>query len=185
MRVTEHKLSGVKIIEPKIFADERGFFLENFRAERYHDIGINQPFIQDSISRSKQGTLRGLHYQLKHPQAKLLTVLRGEVFDVFADIRKGSPTFGKWGSVILSDTNHHQLYIPAGFAHGFYALSEFVDFYYKCTNCYHPEDEFGIAWDDPNIAIEWPKLDTPILLSPKDKKNPRLSEIPIEFLPSI
>jgi dTDP-4-dehydrorhamnose 3,5-epimerase len=184
MKVTEHELAGVKIIELKVFNDDRGFFLESFQMEHYRNMGIEQLFVQDNISRSKRGTLRGLHYQLKHPQAKLITVLRGEVFDVFVDIRKGSSTFGKWGSVILNDTNHHQLYIPTGFAHGFYVISEFVDFYYKCTDYYHPEDEFGIAWDDPSLAINWPQLEEAPILSPKDKKHHKLAEIPSELLPS-
>jgi dTDP-4-dehydrorhamnose 3,5-epimerase len=183
MKITDHELSGVKIIEPKVFHDDRGFFMESFQSRRYQTICSNKLFIQDNISRSKRGVIRGLHYQLKHPQGKLVTVIRGEVFDAFVDIRRGSPTFGKWGGVILNDQCHQQLYIPSGFAHGFYALSDIADFYYKCTDYYYPEDEYGIAWNDPGIAIAWPKLDIAIMVSEKDQKHGTLAKMPLEFLP--
>jgi len=184
MKVIDTNLAEVKIIEPKVFGDARGFFYEGFQDKRYCDVGITAKFIQDNFSRSSCGVLRGLHYQLKYPQSKLVCVVRGEVFDVAVDIRVGSPTFGKWFGAILNDTNHRQLYIPAGFAHGFCVLSEAVDFYYKCSEYYHPEDECGILWNDASIGIEWPQLKTGSpLLSDKDMKNKLLNEVPHELLP--
>jgi len=185
MKIISNKLLGIIIIKPRVFADTRGCFFESFQLEHYREFGIDKPFIQDNISHSKYGVLRGLHYQLKHPQGKLITVIRGEIFDVVVDIRKESPTFGKWSAFILNDKSYWQLYIPPGFAHGFCVLSEFADFCYKCTDYYHPGDEFGVIWNDPNIAIDWPKSDIDMILSEKDKDYKVLSEIPAELLPSM
>jgi dTDP-4-dehydrorhamnose 3,5-epimerase len=184
MKTIGHKLPEVKIIEPKVFKDPRGFLLESFQLKRYKSIGITTPFIQDNVSRSKYGAIRGLHYQRTHPQGKLVTVLRGEIFDVAVDVRKDSPTFGKWSAAILNDENHQQFYIPPGFAHGYQTLSETSDIYYKVTDYHHPEDEFGILWNDPEIAIAWPEIDN-IIVSKKDKANKRLAEIKIELLPLV
>ena len=174
MRVTPSSLPEVLLIEPDVFTDSRGFFMEIFHSEKYAEQGLPAVFMQDNHSRSVRGVLRGLHYQLRQPQGKLVRVVRGEVFDVAVDIRKGSPSFGKWVGVVLSEENQQQIYIPPGFAHGFCTLSEEADFLYKCTELYAPGDEYGIAWDDPGIAIEWPQLD--YLLSDKDLGNPKLNE---------
>jgi dTDP-4-dehydrorhamnose 3,5-epimerase len=181
MRVSETDLPGVFLIEPRVFADPRGFFMETWHAERYRQENIPGPFVQDCYSHSIRGVLRGLHYQLNHPQGKLVGVLQGTVFDVAVDIRLGSPTFGHWVGVTLSGDNHRQLYIPAGFAHGFCVLSEVVDFFYKCTDFYAPEDEYGLRWDDPQLGIDWP-LSAP-LLSEKDRQYPPLDTISWEHLP--
>jgi len=156
----------VLIIEPDVFRDERGFFMESWHAEKYRQQGLPEAFVQDNQSRSTRGVLRGLHYQLEHPQGKLVRVVAGEVFDVAVDIRRGSPHFGKWVGARLSADNQLQFYIPPGFAHGFCTLSEQADFLYKCTDYYTPEDEHGILWNDPDIGIEWPAMD--YLLSDKD-----------------
>lgn len=148
-------LDGLLIIEPDVFTDSRGFFLETWQKERYMSCGINVEFVQDNHSRSKKGVIRGLHYQFKHPQAKLVYAVRGTIFDVAVDIRRGSPTFGQWRGVILSDENRRQLFIPAGFAHGFSVLSEIADVTYKCSDLYTPGDEYGIIYNDPNINIDW------------------------------
>jgi dTDP-4-dehydrorhamnose 3,5-epimerase len=169
------------VFTPDVFGDPRGYFKETFRTDRYGACGLTRPFVQDNFSHSCAGTLRGLHYQLPHAQAKLVTVLRGEVFDVAVDIRLGSPTFGKWVGEVLSDRNHRQLYIPEGFAHGFCVLSEEADFIYKCTDFYAPKDDHGIIWSDPVIGIEWP-VKKPIL-SEKDRRHPVLSAMPREQLP--
>lgn len=176
MEVEPTSLPDVLLIKPRVFADERGFFLESYRRERYRELGITGDFVQDNHSRSARGTLRGMHYQLNHPQGKLVQVTRGEVFDVAVDLRKNSPTFGCWTGVILSDENHHQLYVPPGFAHGFCVLSETVDFVYKCTEIYHPQDEHVLLWNDPAVGIEWP-LAAP-LLSAKDQQGKPLAEVP-------
>ena len=175
MKIIETPIPGVKVIEPKCFGDSRGFFLETFSAQRYADAGITETFVQDNHSRSQQGVLRGLHYQLNYPQGKLVAVTRGEVFDVVVDIRVGSPTFGQWYGALLSDENHRQLYVPPKFAHGFVVLSEVVDFTYKCTEYYHPEDEKGLLWNDFAIGIDW-QIETP-LLSEKDKNNKTLEQL--------
>ena len=174
MRVTPLDHPEVLLIEPEVFSDARGFFMETFHAAKYASQGLPEVFLQDNHSRSVRGVLRGLHYQLKYPQGKLVRVVTGEVFDVAVDIRKGSPFFGKWAGAVLSEKNQQQMYIPPGFAHGFCTLSEQADFLYKCTDLYAPGDEYGIAWDDPDIAIEWPQLN--YLLSDKDLGNPKLSE---------
>ena len=169
---TEHP--DVLLIEPDVFNDPRGFFMETFHAAKFAQAGLPTEFLQDNHSRSVRGVLRGLHYQLQHPQGKLMRVLTGEVYDVAVDIRKGSPRFGQWVGVVLSEANQRQLYVPPGFAHGFCTLSEQADFLYKCTDLYAPGDEYGIAWDDPALAIDWPPLD--YLLSDKDRRYPVLSK---------
>ena len=181
MKVIETRLPGVLIIEPKVFGDERGFFQETYHEQRYQEMGIKERFVQDNHSRSGKGVLRGLHYQLKHPQGKLVRVTHGEVYDVAVDIRQGSPTFGQWHGTILSDENHRQYYVPPGFAHGFLVLSESADFFYKCTDYYYPEDEGAVAWNDPTLAIEWPL--TEVSLSKKDSAAPCLADIPTDQLP--
>ena len=167
MNVTETILKGVLIIEPQVFGDERGFFKETFQTERYREIGIELPFVQDNFSRSQRGVLRGLHFQKTRPQGKLVSCSRGAVWDVAVDIDPRSPTCGTHVGVELSDVNHLQLWVPPGYAHGFCVLSESADFQYKCTNYYDPADEGGIVWDDPDLDIEWP-TDDPIV-SGKDQ----------------
>ena len=174
MRATPLDHPEVLLIEPDVFPDPRGFFMETFHSIKYAEHGIPAVFLQDNHSRSSRGVLRGLHYQLNNPQGKLVRVVSGEVFDVAVDIRRGSPWFGKWVGAILSEENHRQMYVPPGFAHGFCTLSEHADFLYKCTDLYAPGDEYGIAWDDPEIAIEWPEMD--YLISDKDLANPLLNE---------
>ncbi|MBW2615149.1 MAG: dTDP-4-dehydrorhamnose 3,5-epimerase [Deltaproteobacteria bacterium] len=181
MRFLSTSLPGVILIEPDVFKDDRGFFMETFHKKRYADSGIDRVFVQDNLSHSKQGTLRGLHYQLKSAQAKLVYVVTGEIFDVALDIRHGSPTFGKWEGTRLSDNNKKQIYIPEGFAHGFCVLSETADVIYKCTDLYTPGDEYGVFWADPAIGIDWP-IKSPVL-SEKDRKNPELEKIPANRLP--
>ena len=175
MNVIQTPIVGVKVIEPKCFGDARGFFLETFSAQRYAEAGIDAVFVQDNHSRSSKGVLRGLHYQLQYPQGKLVSVVRGEVFDVVVDIRVGSPTFGQWYAAVLNDENHRQMYVPPGLAHGFVVLSEVVDFVYKCTDYYHPEDEKGLLWNDSTLAVDW-KVEKP-LLSEKDRSNKTLAEL--------
>lgn len=168
MQVIQTKLAGVLIIEPKVFGDHRGFFKETFSAERYKELaGIEQTFVQDNHSRSRKSVLRGLHYQKTKPQGKLVSVTRGAVFDVAADINPESPTYGQYVGVELSDDNHRQLWIPPGYAHGFVVLSDEVDFVYKCTDYYDPSDEGGVAWNCPMLNIAWPLTD--VQLSDKDK----------------
>lgn len=172
----------VILIELEVFHDSRGFFMETFHHEKYAMAGVNRSFVQDNFSHSKKGILRGLHYQLRRPQAKLIYVMSGEIFDVAVDIRKGSPTFSKWFGTYLSSENKRQIYIPEGFAHGFCVLSGSADVIYKCTDFYVPGDDFGILWSDPEININWPVNDP--ILSDKDSKNPPLSAISRELLPS-
>jgi len=174
MKVTPTELPEVLLIEPDVFGDTRGFFMESFHAEKYGKLGLPQQFVQDNHSRSSRGVLRGLHYQLRQPQGKLVRVAAGEVFDVAVDIRTGSPRFGQWTGVVLSEDNHRQMYIPPGFAHGFCVLSEMADFLYKCTDYYAPDDEHGIIWNDPDIGIEWP--DIKYLLSDKDRTHAKLND---------
>ncbi len=180
MNIIETKLPGLLIIEPKVFGDHRGFFLETYNQQRFVNHGIEKPFVQDNHSHSEYGVLRGLHSQMEYAQGKLVYVSRGRVFDVAVDIRKDSPTFGQQEAVILDDENHRQLYIPPGFAHGFCVMSEVADFTYKCTDLYHPEDEVGIIYNDPDLAIQWP-LDNP-KLSEKDSQYPRLKDINADTL---
>jgi len=178
VNVVETSLPGVLIVEPKVFGDHRGFFMETYNEIRYREAGIDGRFVQDNHSRSRRGVLRGLHYQLAKPQGKLVWVERGSVYDVAVDVRRGSPTFGAWVGVELSEENHRQLWIPPGFAHGFLVTSEACDFVYKCTELYDPPDERGVAWDDPAIGITWPDLGGALALSDKDLKNPRLADQP-------
>jgi dTDP-4-dehydrorhamnose 3,5-epimerase len=181
MKITQTTLPGVLIIEPRIFHDGRGFFFETYNSERYSQQGISNEFVQDNLSLSIKSTLRGLHYQHPHPQAKLVQVLSGEAFDVAVDIRTGSPAFGRWIGVTLSSENKKQLYIPKGFAHGFCVLSDTVIFSYKCDDFYTPDCEKGILWSDQGIGIDWP-VNAP-LLSEKDMNYPDLRDIPKECLP--
>lgn len=175
MKVTKLSLPGVLLLEPQVFEDERGFFMETYNAQRYSQYDLPEKFVQDNHSKSVHNTLRGLHYQLNNPQGKLVRVIQGEVFDVAVDVRKKSPTFGEWVGIHLSGENKKQLYIPEGFAHGFCVLSETAEFLYKCTDFYSPKDERGIIWNDPSLAIEWP-IDEPII-SGKDCNLPKLSDI--------
>jgi dTDP-4-dehydrorhamnose 3,5-epimerase len=174
-------LPDVWELQPKVFRDPRGFFLETYNKNRFAEIGINETFVQDNHSRSSKGTLRGLHYQLNHAQAKLCRVIEGEAFDVAVDIRWGSPTFGKWTGVLLSAEKQNQIFIPAGFAHGFVARTDSVQFLYKCSEFYDPSDEHGVIWNDPGLAIDW-GVSNP-LISEKDAKYSALSEVSSEHLP--
>ncbi|WP_287130164.1 dTDP-4-dehydrorhamnose 3,5-epimerase [Candidatus Cyanaurora vandensis] len=182
MQPLETALPGVYLLEPKLFADSRGYFFESYQQQKFADMGITSTFVQDNRSYSKQGSLRGLHYQLHHPQAKLCTVLTGEVYDVAVDIRQGSPNFGHWVGVVLSGENKRQIYIPRGFAHGFVVLSQTAEFMYKCDEFYYPQDERGILWDDPALGITWGMADP--ILSDKDRQNPALNAIPAADLPT-
>lgn len=173
MNVLPTALEGVVIVEPRVFPDARGFFFESYHAERYAQAGVPGRFVQDNHSCSGAGTVRGLHYQLRHPQAKLVRVLRGAVYDVAVDIRRGAPTFGQWIAVELSAENKRQLFIPAGFAHGFCVLGDMAEFEYKCTDYYAPDDQHGVLWSDPSLAIPWP-VPNPIL-SEKDRNYLPLS----------
>ena len=181
MQIIPTELEGVVIVEPKVFADPRGYFLETFHAERYAAAGLPAAMVQDNLSCSARGVLRGLHYQYPEPQGKLVYVLAGAIFDVAVDIRIGSPSFGRWTGVELSAENKRQLFVPAGFAHGFCATSEQALVAYKCTHLYRPQFDRGVAWNDPEIGIRWP-TDAP-LLSDKDARAPRLADIPAERLP--
>jgi len=181
MHVTPTALPSVLLIEPAVFGDARGYFFETWHRQRYSQHGMPRDFVQDNVSRSARGILRGLHLQEPHAQGKLVQVLEGEVFDVAVDVRVGSPTFGRWAGERLSSDNHRQLYIPEGFAHGFCVISESALLQYKCTELYHPETELSIAWNDPELGIEWPTREP--LLSAKDRAATRLSDIPRERLP--
>jgi len=181
MNIITTSIEGVLIIEPKVFMDNRGFFMETYNRNRYINAGINTLFVQDNLSYSVRGTVRGLHYQIRRPQAKLIQVVTGEIFDVAVDIRPGSPTFGKWTGVHLSDRNRSQLFIPEGFAHGFCVLSETAHFLYKCSDFFAPDDEGGIIWSDPDIGIDWPVEDP--IISKKDKQLQRLAELDPNQLP--
>lgn len=178
MNVIDTKIGDVKIIEPKVFGDERGFFLETFEKKRYQQmLNIDFDFVQDNHSRSTKGVLRGLHFQRQNPQGKLVRVVRGEVFDVAVDIRKDSPTYGAWEGVILSETNKRQFWIPPGLAHGFLVLSDIADFEYKCTDYYDSSSEGCLIWNDEQVGIEWPSLDVEIKLSPKDAVGKLLKDL--------
>ena len=170
MKITSTAIPDVKILAPKVFGDDRGFFMETWNAQLFSELGIQHGFVQDNHSRSVKNTLRGLHYQIEKPQGKLVRVTRGEVFDVAVDLRKDSPTFGKWVGEYLSERNNRMLWVPPGFAHGFLVVSETADFHYKCTDFYAPEHERTILWNDPNLAIDWRiKHRKSLLLSEKDK----------------
>lgn len=181
MRVIEAEISDVLIIEPQVYEDERGFFYESYSRCRYVAHGIEDSFVQDNHSRSKKGVIRGLHYQASPGQAKLVRVVVGEVFDVAVDIRHGSSTYGEWVGVTLSAENRRQLYIPVGFAHGFCVTSDAAEFLYKVSSYYAPEEERGIAWDDPDLAIDWPVQREPIL-SERDRHHPRLCDAPQDYV---
>lgn len=182
MKVTTANIPGLFIIEPVVHGDERGFFMESYSRDRYVEAGLPAEFVQDNLSFSERGILRGLHLQNPHAQGKLCSVLRGEVFDVAVDVRVGSPTFGRWEGLILSEQNKKQFYVPPGFAHGFCVLSEHALFSYKCTDFYSAPDELGIAWNDLDIGIEWP-IQSP-RLSKKDQENRKLADIAESELPS-
>ena len=181
MQRIETSLPGVCEFRPVVFEDARGFFMETYHFEKFRALGVADSFVQDNHSRSSKGTLRGLHYQLNHAQAKLCRLVEGEALDVAVDIRLGSPTFGKWASVKLSAKTHNLIYLPPGFAHGFLALTDSVQFLYKCSDFYHPNDEHGVIWNDPDINISW-GIDSPTV-SDKDAKFPKLSQVPRELLP--
>jgi len=174
-------IEGLYIIEPTVFGDERGYFMETYHADDFKEAGLDMAFVQDNQSKSKKGVLRGLHFQYKKPQGKLVRVIKGEVFDVAVDLRKNSPTYGKWDGAILSEDNKKQLYIPEGFAHGFLVLSHEAEFTYKCTDFYDAHDEGGILWNDPDINIKWPIDNLEIILSDKDKKLKTLKETITNF----
>ncbi|CAB5710712.1 dTDP-4-dehydrorhamnose 3,5-epimerase [Delftia tsuruhatensis] len=178
MKATSLAIPEVMLIEPQVFGDARGFFLESFNQQAFNAAtGTRFEFVQDNHSRSRKGVLRGLHYQLPpHAQGKLVRVVRGAVFDVAVDIRKGSPTFGQWVGAELTEDNHRQLWVPPGFAHGFLVLSDSADFLYKTTAYYAPQSDRGVAWDDPAIAVQWPQLDVELSLSDKDRKQPLLAD---------
>lgn len=176
MNIIDTPLPGVKLIEPRVFGDARGFFLESWNAKSFADAGLDLAFVQDNHSRSARGVLRGLHYQLSNPQGKLVRVTQGAVFDVAVDIRRSSPHFGRWVGYELSAENHRMFWIPPGFAHGFLVLSETADFLYKCTSLYDPPSDRGIRWNDPAIAIQWPGLTGEPLLSAKDAAAPLLAD---------
>jgi len=177
LKITETSLPGVLVLEPRVFTDDRGFFLETYQSARYAAVGIGAAFVQDNFSRSCRGTLRGLHFQEPNAQGKLVQVLRGSVFDVVVDVRRGSPTFGRWFGLELSGDAPKQIWIPPGFAHGFCVTSEVADFHYKCTALYAPESERSIRWDDPALAIAWPTMQP--LLSGKDAAAPLLADAPV------
>jgi dTDP-4-dehydrorhamnose 3,5-epimerase len=177
LKVTETSLAGVLLIEPTVFEDDRGYFMETYNAERFRENGIDAPFVQDNQSRSLRGVLRGLHFQEPNPQGKLVRCSLGALFDVAVDVRTGSPQFGKWVGVELSDENRHMLWVPTGFAHGFCALTEVADLAYKCTALYDAANDRVVAWDDPDIGIAWP-VSSPVL-SPKDAVAPRLKDAPV------
>ncbi|MFC1822430.1 dTDP-4-dehydrorhamnose 3,5-epimerase [Thermodesulfobacteriota bacterium] len=181
LKFIKTSIPGVIIVEPEKFEDARGFFMETYHYKKYEEGGISSLFTQDNHSHSKKGILRGLHYQLHHPQEKLVHVVVGEIFDVAADIRIGSPTFGKWVGTVLSADNRQQVMIPKGFAHGFCVLSDNADVIYKCGDFYNPDDEYGISWNDPMMNIEWP-LKNPSL-SNKDSRNPELNQVSQNHLP--
>ena len=172
-------IEGVYVIEPTVFGDERGYFMETYSEADFKEAGLNYEFVQDNQSSSRRGVLRGLHFQKAHPQAKLVRVLSGEVFDVAVDLREGSPTYGKWVGELLSAENHKQLMIPRGFAHGFLVVSEKAEFAYKCDEFYHPEDEGGVMYD--SCGIEWPEVDGELVLSEKDLKHLKLAELDFKF----
>ncbi|MBM4289297.1 MAG: dTDP-4-dehydrorhamnose 3,5-epimerase [Deltaproteobacteria bacterium] len=181
MKVIPVDLPGIVLIEPRLFTDLRGYFLETYQAQRYSEHGITARFVQDNLSFSRRGVVRGLHYQLVEPQGKLVMVLQGEVLDLVVDIRQDSPTFGQWSQNTLSAENHRQLYVPPGFAHGFAVISATATVLYKVTAFYNPGDEYGIIWNDPNLGVDWPFSEA--ILSDKDSKFPQLRDVPVDLLP--
>lgn len=176
--VSTCEIEGLYVIEPTVFGDKRGYFMETYNQNDMAEAGLNMEFVQDNQSMSTKGVLRGLHFQKRYPQGKLVRVIKGEVFDVAVDLREGSSTYGKWHGETLTEENKKQFYIPEGIAHGFYVLSETAEFCYKVTDFYHPNDEGGIRWDDPDIGVEWPIDKTcPVILSEKDRTQPKFREI--------
>ena len=178
-KFNETKISGVYVVEPTVFGDERGYFMETYSEADFKEVGLDYEFVQDNQSSSRRGVLRGLHFQKEHPQAKLVRVLTGEVFDVAVDLREGSPTYGECVGELLSAENKKQLMIPRGFAHGFLVVSETAEFAYKCDEFYHPEDEGGVMWD--SCGIEWPEVEGELVLSEKDLKHPKLADLEFKF----
>jgi dTDP-4-dehydrorhamnose 3,5-epimerase len=182
MKAVSTSLPGVLVVEPQVFGDHRGFFYESYNEAKYAKLGIHANFVQNNVSRSAKGVLRGLHYQWPNPQGKLVSVLEGEVYDVAVDIRRGSPTYGQWAGVMLTAENRRHMWIPAGFAHGFCVLSDFATFTYQCTSLYDPAADASICWNDAALAIDWP-ISNP-LISAKDAKAPLLAEVPADRLPT-
>jgi len=180
MKVTRCDIAGLLIIEPKVFGDARGFFLETWNELHYREAGLDLRFVQDNMSSSRRGTIRGLHFQNPKAQGKLVWAIEGEVFDVAVDLRRGSPTFGRWHGLSLSEQNRLQFYVPPGFAHGFAVLSDIAVFAYKCTEFYSPKDELTLCWDDPDVGVKWPFADP--VLSEKDKKGVRMKDLPADRL---
>jgi dTDP-4-dehydrorhamnose 3,5-epimerase len=178
MQFLSTSIPDVVIVEPRVFGDDRGFFMETFHRQRFLDAGLDLTFVQDNQSRSVRGVLRGLHYQLRQPQGKLVRVTRGRIFDVAVDLRRSSPTFGRWVGEVLDDEQHRQLWVPPGFAHGFLVLSESADVVYRCTDLYAPGDEYTLLWDDPAVGIQWPLEGLTPVLSPKDLQGRALAEAP-------
>ncbi len=185
MKRIETDLPGVCLIEPEVFGDERGFFMETYNRQVFEALGICQEFVQDNHSKSYKGVLRGLHYQLNRPQAKLVRVLAGEVYDVAVDVRRGSETFGRWTGQILSAANRRMMFVPEGFAHGFYVLSDIAEFAYKCSDYYAPQEGRGVFWNDPALAIDWPINVPDPVLSSKDRVCPVLADMPDDDLPML
>ena len=183
MNKIETSVPGVLLLEPRVFEDPRGWFYESYREDRMRELGITARFVQDNQSFSRRDVLRGLHYQVGRPQAKLLRVIQGEIFDVAVDLRRKSPTFGKWAGEVLSGANRRQMYIPEGFAHGFLVLSETAEIFYKCSDVYVPKEERGIAWNDPEVGIVWPLDGRSPVLSDKDVRLPKLSDLPASDFP--
>ena len=183
LQCKEMGIPGVYLFTPRVFGDARGFFLQTWQKPEYEAAGLDREFVQDNLSRSRLGTVRGLHYQLKHPQAKLVSVVRGAVLDVIVDIRRGSPWFGKHVAAELTEENRCQLFVPEGFAHGFRVLADVTDFTYKCTDVYTPGDEYGVKWDDPVLGIGWGIAAEDAVVSAKDQVQPLLAAVPPELLP--
>jgi len=183
MKVVETPIKGIKLLDIDCYRDNRGFFLESYQAEKYHAVGIQESFVQDNHSRSKKGVLRGLHFQIQRPQSQIVTVMRGEIYDVAVDIRPASPTFGRWHGVVLSDEGIRQIYVTEGFAHGFCVLSEWADLHYKVSRFYDADDEGGLLWNDPDLAISWPNI-TPIIKQ-RDAEFPQLSGLTGEQFPNV
>lgn len=182
IEVKKTKIEGLVIIQPQVFGDKRGYFMETYNQNAFHDAGLDMVFVQDNESKSKKGVLRGLHFQRQHSQGKLVRCTEGAVWDVGVDLRKGSPTYGQWAGVTLSDENNTMFYIPEGFAHGFVVLSDIAKFNYKCTDFYHPEFDGGIRWNDPDINVEWPIDDIDeVILSDKDTKQPFFKDVKDEL----
>jgi dTDP-4-dehydrorhamnose 3,5-epimerase len=176
MKIIPTEIADLVLLEPRVFADPRGFFKETYHCKRYAEAGVASEFVQDNVSRSARGTLRGLHFQIQHPQGKLVQALSGRIFDVAVDLRRGSPTFGKWTAAELSEENHRQMYVPPGVAHGFCVLSDSADVFYKCTDYYYPEHERTLLWCDSQVGVQWP-LDVEPLLSEKDRRGTPFSSI--------